>query len=385
MAMDWQAMVPHMILERLFKREMTEYLTGRDRKSWLAILLLLWLCTHLRAQETPGVQLAPVKLAEIIEEVPLTGTVNALRTSQLSPAVAGLITEVAVEVGERVTRGDLLFALDDEKARFELQGVEAGIREARTRLKEAQRRVDEALSIGSGQNIAATEISSRKSQAAALKATLARLEANGKRQQAVLRRHQIRAPYDSVVSERSMDLGEWVTPGDELLTLVDHTHLRLDFQIPQKYYPRISNRSIIWVAPLRQEAPSWQAPIDTLVPVGDPQARTFLLRAVASEQSGLQPGMAVQATLRLPSGSRGLTIPRDALNRYPEGRVTVWIAEPEESDLFRVREQRVRTGIGFEGLVVITDGLRENEQVVSRGNEALEAGMVVRISDKGAD
>lgn len=92
------------------------------------------------------------------------------------------------------------------------------------------------------------------------------------------------------------------------------------------------------------------------------------------------PGMAVQARLRLPLGRQGLIIPRDALNRYPEGRITVWVAEPLDDQRFRVSERRIRTANGFSGQVVVTEGLQAGDRVVSRGNEALEAGMEVRIA-----
>ena len=119
------------------------------------------------AQDLPGVQLETVSSEDIVQEVTLNGTVNALRVSGMSAAVAGLLDEVRVETGDRVSRGDVLVALDDEMVTWELAAARAEAEEARSRLEEARRRLREARSVGAGRNIAATEVSARESAVAA--------------------------------------------------------------------------------------------------------------------------------------------------------------------------------------------------------------------------
>ena len=350
------------------------------------LLLVLIAPAQALAGNYPRVLLAEVTREAIAEDLPLTGTVNALRSSQVSSAVAGLILEVKAEPGQAVARGELLMSLDDEQTGFELASARAESREAGARLAEARRRLAEARSVGAGRNIAATEISARESEAEAAAAALARLQAVEQRLQVVLARHRITAPFDGVVSERSRDLGEWVTPGDALLTLVDTRNLRLDFRVPQDYFRQLTAegeaRLSVRTPGAGQELVA--VDIDTVVPVTDPQARTFLIRAVGSRDLDLMPGMSVRGQLRVAVNRDGLTIPRDALNRYPDGRVTVWIAEPADDEgQYQVREKRVRTGTGFGDRVEITDGLEGGEQLVSRGNEALDEGMTVTTAESG--
>ncbi|TGN39569.1 efflux RND transporter periplasmic adaptor subunit [Marinobacter confluentis] len=345
---------------------------------------LLWF-PHLQAQDRPGVELEQVETSDIISEVSLNGTVNALRTSRLSTAVAGLVEDVRVETGNDVAKGDLLVGLDDEQAEYELASARAEAAEARTRLEEARRRLAEARSVGAGRNIAATEVSARESEVAATEATLARLRAEERRRQVVLDRHRIEAPFDGVVSNRISDLGEWVTPGDELLTLVDTTNLRLDFRVPQNYYQRIDDGSELFLHMGGMDRERVPASIESLVPVSDPQARTFLMRATGPEKLNLLPGMAVQATLRVSTGKQGLTVSRDAINRYPDGRITVWIAEPADDELYEVREKRVEVGTSFDNRMEILGGLDGDEQIVIRGNESLQDGARVRLAERGSN
>lgn len=347
-----------------------------------AMLLVLFLAGQATAQDRPRVQLEAVEEADILQDISLNGTVTALRSSRLSTAVPGLVDSVNVETGSRVSRGDLLMELDDEQMEYQLAAARAATEEGKVRLAEARRRLQEARSVGAGRNIAATEVSARESEVNSARAALARLDAEEQRVAADLQRHRIEAPFDGVVSQRFSDLGEWVTPGDELLQLVDTDNVRLDFQVPQDYFHWITDS-----AELRMHADgqSLSARIDSLVPVNDPRARTFLLRATAPDGLTLMPGMAVTATLRVASGERGLTVARDAINRYPEGRVTVWVAEAAGEDGYTVTEKRVETGAGFADRVEITSGLGGGEQVVVRGNESLSDGISVRLAEREAN
>ncbi|MGM0768164.1 MAG: efflux RND transporter periplasmic adaptor subunit [Pseudomonadota bacterium] len=355
--------------------------TFSSRMSALTMLVIV-MAGQAAAQERPRVQLEAVEETDILQEVRLNGTANSLRSARLSAAVSGLVDDVNVETGTRVSEGDVLIGLDDELAEYQRAAATAEAEEAQARLTEAQRRLQEARSVGAGRNIAATEVSARESEVAEARAALSRLQAERDRISATLRRHRIEAPFAGVVSHRESELGEWVTPGDELLRLVDIDNLRLDFQVPQSYYTRITEAATLRV---HNEEGGVTAAIESLVPVGDPQARTFLLRATGPEELRVLPGMAVTATLRVASGERGLTVPRDAINRYPEGRTTVWIADAAGESVYTVREKRVTTGAAFEGRIEISDGLKGGERVVVRGNESLSDGIEVRLAEREAN
>lgn len=346
-------------------------------------LALMLISLPLAAQEKPeiAVRLAPVTSESIIRELDLNGTVIALRRSSLSSSVAGLVSSVTVEAGDRVQEDQPLVRLDPELTELALSSARAQTGESRADLAEARRRLKEARSVGVGGNIAATEVSARESEVARAQARLERLEAEEQRQAARLRRHDNRAPFSGVVSARHSDPGEWVTPGDQLLELVDTHQLRLDFQVPQRYYRLLEKQDAeLRVQPPEEDTAPVTAPILARVPVTDPRTRTFLLRAGPPDDLTLLPGMAVEATLRLGTGEKGLTVHRDAINRYPDGRITVWIASEEDSGHYRVRERRVTPGIAFDNRIEIRDGLEGGEQVVVRGNNALENDSLVRVS-----
>lgn len=322
------------------------------------------------------VVLAEVEREPLVEEIALNGTVTARRNVDISVSIGGLVHERVVDISNRVSRGDLLLRLDDELARLEHDRIRAEVREAEKRLAETQRLLEQARSAGGGRVIPATEQARRTSEVGIAEAALGRARAAERLQEARLRRHALHAPFDALVSARAADVGQWLEPGDAVFTLVDTADLLIDFQVPQQAYHLLGPNTVLFIdIPGTGARP---AEIATWLPLTDVQARTFLLRANLPEGAGLVPGMAVSAMLQLVRSAEALSVARDAINRYPDGRVTVWVAEPAgDSGLHRVREQVVRVGGSSGDRVFVTDGLMGGERIVTRGNEALRDGLEV--------
>lgn len=348
---------------------------GRYLNRHIGLWTLAFVAMTAHAQ-SPRVVLAEVERGPLVEEIALNGTVTALRNVTISMSIGGLVQERAVDIGTQVSRGDLLLRLDDELARLEQDRSMAEVREAEKRLAETRRLLEQARSVGGGRVIPATEQARRTSEVGIAEAALGRARANERLQAARLSRHALYAPFDALVSARAADVGQWLEPGDAVFTLVDTSDLLIDFQVPQQAFHLLGPNAALLVD--LPNAERREAAIATWLPLTDVQARTFLLRARPPEGARLVPGMAVSAALRLVRSKEALSVARDAINRYPDGRVTVWVAEPVgDSGLHRVREQVVQVDGSAGGMVFVTDGLSGRERVVTRGNEALRDGLEV--------
>ncbi len=357
----------------------------RSQPSLLPGLLLLLTPLLTTAQEAPQVEAVRVTEQPVIETVPLSGSVTAEQRSLLSTQVAGLVSRLAVDTGDRVNAGDLLLELDRELADISRDQAEADLASAEAQWADSERQLNEARSLRDGA-IAASDIRRLEAQERIQRASRDGARAQLRRLEAELARHQIKAPFDGVVSARQVDLGEWVAPGNPLMELVASEPLRVHFQVPQRYFARVddqSNLSLRFDAYPDQE---FTGSIHRKVPLSEAGSRTFLLRVnPPTDAPELIPGLSTSGQLRLDTERTGLAVPRDALIRYPDGRVTVWIiTEAEHGEVSSVREQQVNLGISASGWVEVRSGLSAGDVVVTLGNEALQEGQQVqaeRIAD----
>lgn len=352
------------------------------RAAWrpFPVFWLFALAAALAHAQSPRVVLGGVERGPMVEEIPLNGTIVALRRAELSVSVEGLVTDLTVDTGERVLAGATLLKLDDELAVLEGKRAQAETREAERRLAEARRVLQEARSTRGGRVIAATEVERRASDVAVAEAVLARTRATEQFQAARIARHTLSAPFAGVVAARHVDIGEWVAPGTAAFALIDTDALRIDFQVPQRAAVLLDKDSTLALE--SRDGTSRTLEIATWLPVTDERARTFLLRAKPPAGSQLSPGMAVKATLRLLRAAESLSIPRDALTRHPDGRVTVWVAETApDSGAVTVREQRIDLAGTSGDRAYVADGLSGDERIVVRGNEGLRPGSRVRTGE----
>jgi membrane fusion protein (multidrug efflux system) len=92
----------------------------------------------------------------------------------------------------------------------------------------------------------------------------------------------------------------------------------------------------------------------------------------------MTPGMSATAILQLDSGQHAIIVPKDAVIRYPDGRITVWVTESDK-DKTVVRERRITPGPTFDGKLAILDGIKDGDQVIIEGNESLRDGQTVVV------
>lgn len=348
----------------------------------LAAALFLSFVVTAAVAEVP-VEVESVSSRPIVRQIDVTGTVTSPRTALLSTAVAGLVSKLAIDEGDRVETGMALLSLDAELTQVALDRALAEVTQREIAVADARRRLAEAEEVGTERGIAQTQIDSLRSEVASDEATLLASRAAAREQQALVERHTLRAPFSGVISERHTELGEWVNPGDGLLELVATENLRFDFRVGQESFATLSPDTPVEIT-LDALADSVIAGyVDAIVPVKNPGARTFLVRVLAAETDAeeaplITPGMSARGKLNIGTGRSGIAISRDAILRFPDGRMTVWVVETGE-ELPVVREQIVRTGLEFNGLVEITEGLSDGDVIVVRGNETLQDGQGVTI------
>ena len=332
------------------------------------------------AQPVPPVETETVRKSPVIRKLELSGSVSSPHASQISTLVEGLVSTVHYDSGAYVKKGNLLLELDSELEEAAFEQAQAQAAQAAGEVKDAKRRLDIAANLAKRKYGPQNEVDARAAEVEIDTATHEGFRAEQKRRAVVLDRHRLTAPFDGVISKRMVEVGQWVTPGTAVFELVAMKNFRVDVPVPQDYYAKLRDGADVAIEIDTLPGEEIPAKIGALIPVSDPDARTFTLRVLPTRTNiPITPGMSARVLVDLDTGRRDVVVSRDALIRYPDGRITVWVLM-DDGDKMSVTERRIEVGLTFDGLVQVLSGLDEGERVVVRGNESLREGQAVRLA-----
>ena len=336
--------------------------------------------THALAKSvTPLVVVGKPAEKTVINEIPLTGTVSSPQSADISTELSGLVKRILVDEGHHVKAGDIILELDDELQQMTVAAEKAKTRQVQLELADARRRLTDAKRLVKQKTISENDVQSLQAEVNIDSAAVQLAQAEQQQQEARLRRHQLRAPFDGVVSQKFTEAGEWITPGDAVIELVATDGLRIDFKAPQSAFPKITLNTRIDIRLETLPNKHFQGKISAIVPVTDAKARTFMIRVISEDNEMIMtPGMSANGVLQLDTGHKALTVSRDAILRYPDGRTTVWVVNPDKT----VSEKLVKTGLSFDGNVVIHEGIKIDDTIVLEGNESLRDGQTISIQQE---
>lgn len=339
----------------------------------ISVLSLLLLSTTSAHAQTRVEVIKPVSAA-LTQRLTLSGSVTSPLDATLSTQLSGLIQSVLVDAGDRVDANQPLLRLETTLAELSLRSEAAALREAEIQLEEAQRLENEARPLAERGSLPQSDYAARRAATESAGAVVARLQARHAELAERVDRHTLRAPFAGVIRRRHASPGEWVNPADPVLELVAVDNLRIDVRAPQQRY-----RDLLVAGPVQVRFDAlpqrmFDGKIATRVPALEPEARSFLIRVTLNDVAApVAPGMSARVTFALPADASTLSIPRDALLRFPDGSNIVWIVDGDGTA--RRRQVMLEELNGSQAL--IREGLSPDDRVVIRGNETLREGQAV--------
>jgi len=303
-------------------------------KSLLIVFSTLFIVSHMAIAQTSqnaiNVDVIYPQQTEINQTIVLTGTVEAKQHAQIGPLEAGRVATLSVEIGDTVSLGQQLLTLDSQLAELEVLGALAEVKAANVNLKEAVRLYQEAQKLSEQKVVAKTLIAERAALVASGKAQLAKANATLSLQQERLNRHSLKAPFDGVIAQRNVDVGEWITQQTRVFALVAQNELRLSVAIPQQYYNQLTMQPdvAVQVTPDFAGSQAFAASLSRFVPISDRTTRTLAAQIDLPANSSLVAGMSARAEIDIPNTSQAsITLPRAAIKQHPDGGSSVFIAK----------------------------------------------------------
>ena len=219
-----------------------------------------------------GVEVSRVEKLTLRDDAQAVGSLRSRQNVMLRPEVAGRIMSLGFSDGSPVQAGQTLVQLDDTLQRAEVQQSLAQVSIAQANHKRNQELV--------AQNFVAQRVLDES--AASLQVAQAQLALSCAR----LDRMRILAPFPGVVGIRTVNIGDYVRDGTDLINLEDISTLYVDFRLPERYQGKVVPKQIVEMQLDALPGRMFKAQVEAIDPLIDANGRSIGVRAVLSNQAG---------------------------------------------------------------------------------------------------
>jgi RND family efflux transporter MFP subunit len=321
-----------------------------------------------------------VHRSEMAAGVVLTGSLQPYRIVDVRAQVAGTIGSLAVDRGDAVRQGQPMATIEAEGIRGAAAGAAAGVAAAEANLALAQQRLESARTLFDAG--AMSQLDFRAAQAAyeAARAQLAAAQAQSLGASEQARRATVTAPISGEVSDRQVNGGEAVTPGQTLFTVVNTEFLELAGQVPVDQAARVRPGQPVEFQLGAYPDQTFRGTVARIEPTANPDTRQIgVYLRLENPNRALVGGLFASGRVLAEGGESTIVVPTTAI-RGSGADTYVWVIE----DGAAVRRPVV-TGRRDDSrdVVAIASGLQGGEQVVIAPGE-LREGAPVRIGTEPA-
>ena len=321
------------------------------------------------------------------------GSVVPVRGVDVTTEIAGLVREIHFKSGQDVKKGDILVELnaDSDKAQFDALSAAADLSASVLKRDKAQ---FDAQAIAQAQVDADTaDLKSKRALAA--------------QQQAIIDKKTIRAPFSGKLGITTVNPGQYVNPGDKIVTLQTIDPIYVDFNLPQKQVGSLQVGQVVNVTSDGFAGVTFPGKITAISPKVDTTTRNVVVEAtLANPKRQLLPGMFANASVEVGDKKHYLTLPQTAITYNPYGSTVFVIMTADEAAAAArnaasgaapasaaapaqaasgsglvVQQAFVTTGETRGDQVAILKGLKEGQQVVTSGQVKLKNGTSIVIDN----
>ncbi|MGY2572472.1 efflux RND transporter periplasmic adaptor subunit [Vibrio sp. C8] len=296
-----------------------------------------------------------VKSESLAQVVQLDGVVQPINQGTVASQTSGRIVGLNVDVNDYVKKGTVLLEISAVQQSASLDAAQAQLASAIAQDREAQAQVKRYRQLFPKGAISQDVMDSAEARARSASAAVKSAQAAVAQAKESLGYTSVTAPYDGVVTQRHVELGETVAPGTPLVSGFSIDKLRVETEIPQRYQPAVSD-----VAQFEVVSPQGERILPTqysLFSYADPQSHTFKIRLNLPEDiSTFVPGMWVKTEFHY--GNRDtILIPNSSVVR-----------RAELSSVYRIQEDSrvlnpVRLGQTYGDYTEVLSGLEEGDVI----------------------
>lgn len=318
------------------------------------------------------VSTAPARFQDWQPSVSAVGSFRAVRGTDLSVEVPGIVDRIHFESGEEVKAGTVLLSLRMEDDEARLRSLESAAQLAASTYERNLKQFEAKAISRAALDVDAANVKSTQAAVA--------------EQRAQLNKKVVRAPFSGRLGVRAVDVGQYINPGAPIVTLQALDPIYADFYLPVADVARIAvGRRVVAKTDAKAEE-SFEGEISAINPKVDVGTRNVLVRATFSNESGrLLPGTSASIVVDVDAPQRHLTLPQTAIMYNPYGDTVYLAIEDGKDDQGKpkliARQTFVVIGPARGDQVAILEGLKEGDVVVTAGQIKLQGGTPLVVNN----
>lgn len=328
---------------------------------------------HKMQQEAVVISTSDVKKTTWHPELTTVGTLAAVNGVNVSSELNGMVVDIYFKSGQTVKKDDPLIQLDDavDQQTFNTN---------RAQLNLDQLNYQRQLQLSKTHSVAQSDVDQSYAKMVQSQAAMTTAQVN-------MAKKKIKAPFAGKLGINQVNLGQYLTPGQSIVSLQAMDPMFVDFSLPEQYVPHLYIKQPIKMTVEAYPHQTFKGQIEAINSAIDVNTRTMNVRAVVPNQDlKLYPGMFAKVHVVLPVENNVLVIPQTAVNYSLHGD-SVYVVESAGKDadgrlLLKAKQRFVVLGQRRQDEVVVVQGLSVGEQIVSSGQLKLQPNVLVRINNK---
>lgn len=296
----------------------------------------------------------------------LVGTVESANDVRISSEVSGRIEEYFIEKGKQVQKGEPILKIDDDKLLQEKASLEAQTEQAKEQYERLKRVFDQD-SIGSEIDIINARAAYRQNQSA-----LESIKVD-------LQNTTVSAPFDAILEDRLMEVGELTSPGTPLVRLIGANNLKIVAGVPSRYSDVIEtgDQAQVWFD--FQDSDTLDLSINYTAQSIDQQARTFQVEMILPRNTAnYKVDMIANVRLKTYEQVNAVVIGEEYV--YQKNQQMVVYTVSENGDGERIASEKiVKMGPSYQNHVIIQQGLTPGDELITVGSSFLQDSMRINV------
>jgi len=300
------------------------------------------------------------------------GTVAAVQGVTVSADLPGIVEKIGFESGMEVSEGDVLVELDTRQEEAQLVALEAQRDLARLEFERLEGLINRRAISQTEYDRAAAEQKQTEARVGEIRTTIDR--------------KMIQAPFSGVLGLRQVNLGQYLSAGDAVVTLQSLDPIYVNFGVPQQDIGNIRIGRSVSISAGEGDGARYSGRITAINAIVDEDTRNIQVQATLSNPNGtLKPGMFADVEVTLDAGRSVVALPASSISYAPYGDSVFVVAEMTNDGgqtYTGVRQQFVQLGDARGDQVAVLSGIEPGDEVVTSGTFKLQNGAAVLVNNE---